>query len=69
MEDYEWRTMNVEDFECGPISRKSTIEHYPSGSVIARVLFTANPSVYTTMHESIAQRWREKEMIEAHPFV
>src|ERR1700692_60661 len=25
---------------------KSTIEHYPSGSVVARVLLTANPSIY-----------------------
>ena len=48
---------------------KSTIEHYPSGSVIARVLLTANPSVYTPVHESIAHCWREKEMIQPHPLV
>jgi hypothetical protein len=29
------------------------IEHDPSGSMIARVFFTANPSVYTPIHESI----------------
>jgi hypothetical protein len=39
------------------------IEHDPSGSMIARVFFTANPSVYTPIHESIAQGWREKAMV------
>jgi hypothetical protein len=29
------------------------IEHDPSGSMIARVFFTANPSVCTPIHESI----------------
>jgi hypothetical protein len=48
---------------------KSTIEHYPSGSVVARVLLTANPSVYPPVHESIAHCWREKEMIQPHPLV
>jgi len=33
---------------------KSTIQHDPSGSVIARVFLTTNPSVYTAVHESIA---------------
>jgi hypothetical protein len=42
---------------------------YPSGSVVARVFLTANPPVYTPVHESIAHRWREKEMVQPHPFV
>src|SRR5579862_1126573 len=46
---------------------KLTIEHDPSGSVVARVLLTANPSVYPPVHESIAHCWREKEMIQASP--
>ena len=41
----------------------SATQHYPSGSVVARVFFTANPSVYTAEHESIAHRGGEKEMI------
>ena len=41
----------------------------PSGSVVARVFLTANPSVYTPVHESIAHCWREKEMIQPHPLV
>ncbi|HYR90967.1 MAG TPA: hypothetical protein VE422_43310 [Terriglobia bacterium] len=48
---------------------KSTIEYYPSGSVVARVLLTANPSVYTPVHESIAHCGRKKEMIQPHPLV
>ncbi len=40
-----------------------TIEHYPSGSVVARVFLTANRSVYTPVHELIAHCWREKEMV------
>ncbi len=48
---------------------ESTIEHYPSGSVVACVFLTANPSVYTPVHESIAHCWREKEMIQPHPLV
>ena len=54
---------------CPTSQYKSTIEHYPSGSVVARVLLTANPSVYTPVHESIAHCWREKEMIQPHPLV
>jgi hypothetical protein len=49
--------------------RASTIEHYPSGRVIARVFLTADPSVHTPAHESIAHRWREKEMIQPHSLV
>ena len=37
--------------------------------MVARVFLTANPSVYTSVHESIAYRWREKEMIQPHPLV
>src|SRR5688572_7099543 len=37
--------------------------------MIARVFLTTNPSVYTSVHESIAYRWREKEMIQPHPLV
>jgi len=48
---------------------KSTIENDPSGSVIARVFLAANPSVYTTVHELIAQRRIEKEVIQPHPLV
>jgi len=48
---------------------ESTIEYYPSGSVVARVLLTANPSVYTPVHESIAHCGRKKEMIQPHPLV
>ena len=54
---------------CPPSHYESTIEHYPSGSVVARVLLTANPSVYTPVDESIAHWWREKEMIQPHPLV
>jgi len=49
--------------------RASKIEHYPSGSVIARVFLAANPSVHTTLHESIAHCPREKEMIQSHTLV
>jgi len=48
---------------------KSTIEHYPSGGVIARVFLTANPSVYTPVHEPAAHCWCEKKMIQPHPLV
>ena len=48
---------------------QSTIEYYPSGSVVARVLLTANPSVYTPVHKSIAQCGRKKEMIQTHSLV
>jgi len=51
------------------IALQSTIEHYPSGSVVAGVFLTANPSVYTPVHESIAHCGREKEMIQPHPLV
>jgi hypothetical protein len=54
---------------CPASHYKSTIEHYPSGSVVARVLLAANPSVYPSVHESIAHGWRDKEMIQPHPFV
>jgi hypothetical protein len=37
--------------------------------VVARVFLTANPSVYTPVHESITHCWREKEMVQPHPFV
>jgi hypothetical protein len=47
----------------------STIELDPCGSVIARVFLSANPSVYTSKHETIAHCGREKEMIQPHPFV
>ena len=43
---------------CPTSHCKLTIEHYPSGSVVARVFLTANPSVYTPVHESIAYCWR-----------
>jgi hypothetical protein len=50
-------------------STKSTIEHDPSGSVVARVFLSPNPSVYASVHESVAHSWREKEMIQPHPLV
>ena len=53
----------------GPTAGESTIEYYPSGSVVARVLLTANPSVYTPVHKAIAHCGGEKEMIEPHPLV
>ena len=34
-----------------------------------RAFLTANPSVDTSVHESIGHCWREKEMIQPHPFV
>jgi hypothetical protein len=37
--------------------------------MVARVFLTANPSVYTPEHESIAHRWRKKEMIQPHPLI
>ena len=55
--------------ELATNDRKSIVKHYPGGSVVARVVLTANPSVYTPAHESIAHRWREKEMIQPHPLV
>ena len=45
------------------------IENYPNRSVVARVLLTANPSVYTPVHESITHYGRKKEMIQPHPLV
>src|SRR5258708_27933624 len=54
---------------CPTSHCKSTIEHYPSGSVVACVFLTANPSVYSPVHESIAHCWRDKEMIQPHPLV
>src|SRR5690348_10551168 len=47
--------------DCPTSHCKLTIEHYPGGSVVARVFLTANPSVYTPVHESVAHCWREKE--------
>jgi len=56
--------------EAGPTwHSKSTPEQYPGRSVVARVFLTANPSVYTAIHESIAHRSRKKEMIQPHPLV
>jgi hypothetical protein len=54
---------------CPTSHGKSTIEHYPSGSVVARVFLTANPSVYTPVDEPIAHCGREKKMIQPHPLV
>ena len=56
---------------CGSLELhyKSTIEHYPGGSVVARILLTANPSVYTPEYELIANCWREKEMVQPHPLI
>ena len=48
---------------------ESTVEDYPGGSVVARVFLSANPSVYTTVDKTIADFWREKEMIQPHPLV
>ena len=48
---------------------RSTIEHYPGRSVVARVFLTAHQSVYTPMHEPIARGGREKEMVQPHPLV
>jgi len=54
---------------CPTSHCKLTIEHYPCGSMVARVFLTANPSIYTPVHESIAYCWREKEVVQPHPFV
>ena len=48
---------------------ESTIEDYPCWSVVARVLLTANPSVYTPVRELIAHCGRKKEMIQPHALV
>jgi hypothetical protein len=65
-----WKSARlVQQGSCPTSHCKSTIEHYPSGSVVARVFLTANPSVYTPVHESVAYCWREKEMIQPHPLV
>jgi hypothetical protein len=54
---------------CPTPHYRSTIERYPSWSVVACVLLTANPSIYPTVYKSIARGWREKEMIQPHPLV
>jgi hypothetical protein len=54
---------------CQTSQCMSTVEHYPSGSVVARILLTANPSIYTPADESIAHGRREKEMIQPHALV
>ena len=48
---------------------ESLIEHYPSGSVVARVFLTANPPVYAPVDQSLAHCGREKKMIQAHTLV
>src|ERR1051326_2438638 len=52
------------DFAMSTPPRESPIEHYPRWSVVARVFFSANPSVYTPVDESLAHSGREKEMIQ-----
>lgn len=48
---------------------ESPIEHYPRGSVVARVLLSANPSVYAPVDQPLAHAGREQEMIQAHSLV
>jgi hypothetical protein len=48
---------------------ESPIEHYPRGSVVARVFLSTNPSVYAPMDQPLGHGGREKEMIQAHPLV
>src|SRR5688572_20790487 len=64
IESQQLRSHRLSTFCLGdqPQDFKSTIEYYPGGRVVARVFLTPNPSVYTSMHESIAHRGREKEM-------
>src|SRR5579883_3046952 len=57
------------DFAMSTPPRESPIEHYPCWSVVARVCFSANPSVYAPVDEPLARSGREKEMIQAHPLV
>jgi hypothetical protein len=54
---------------CPTSHGKSTIQYYPSGSVVVRVFLTANPSVYAPEQESIADCGREKEMVQPHPLI
>ena len=62
-------SLGTDSNSCPLSDGESTIEHYPSGSVVARVFLTANPSVYTPEHESVAHCWREKKMIQPHPLI
>src|ERR1051325_335968 len=57
------------DFPMSTPACESPVEHYPRGSVVARVLLSTNPSVYAPMDESLAHAGREQEMIQAHPLV
>jgi len=52
-----------------PLRTESPTEHDPRGSVVARVFFSANPSVYAPVDQPLAHGGREKEMIQAHPLV
>jgi len=45
------------------------IEHYPRGSVVARVFLSPDSAVYTPVDQPLAHCGREKEMIQAHPLV
>jgi hypothetical protein len=47
--------------------RASTIDLYPSGSMITRVFLAPDPTIYASIHESLTCRRREKEMIQPHP--
>src|SRR5579883_2755104 len=57
------------DFAMSTPPCESPSEHYPRWRVIARVFFSANPSVYAPVDEPLAHSGREKEMIQAHPLV
>ncbi len=51
------------------LSCGSTIEDDPGGSVVTRIFLAANPAVYASVHEMVADSRREKEMIQPHTLV
>ena len=47
----------------------SKIHHDPRRRVVARVVLATHPSVYTAVHEALAQYRREQKVIEPHALV
>src|ERR1700688_591810 len=47
----------------------SNIQHDPRRSVVAGVVLAPHPSVYTAVHEALAQFRRQQKVIEPHALV
>src|SRR6266576_3407994 len=47
----------------------SKIHHDPRRSVVAGVVLATHPSIYTAVHQALAQHRREQKVIEPHALV